>query len=253
MERGKVSMFAAKFKKALSEGMLNELGKATRYCHRVRQLTPYRMVMTLMALFAGTRVESLADLQRGFNALFGYTMDYKPFYDQLAKREFAGFMRETARRLLEALVVRVLGMPQGGAFSEFRRIVIQDGSSFAIKDALKEVFPGRFKKVKPAAVELHTTLDLLDESLSKVILTADTASERAALPEASSLRGSLLLTDRGYFDRDYLSALSKAGASFIIRAPKGLNPKVLEAFDAQGQRIRQFCGKPLKTLRIAKR
>ncbi|MGH8564668.1 MAG: hypothetical protein ACREXW_11520, partial [Gammaproteobacteria bacterium] len=42
-----------KFKKALSEGVLNELGKATRYCHRVRQLTPYRMVMTLMALFAG--------------------------------------------------------------------------------------------------------------------------------------------------------------------------------------------------------
>ncbi|MCA1602419.1 MAG: IS4 family transposase [Acidobacteria bacterium] len=246
-------MFAAKFKRALSEGMLNELGKATRYCHRVRQLTPYRMVMTLMALFAGTRVESLADLQRGFNALFGYTMEYKPFYDQLAKREFAGFMRETARRLLETLVIRVLGMPQGGAFSEFRRIVIQDGSSFAIKDALKEVFPGRFKKVKPAAVELHTTLDLLDESLSKVTLTADTASERAALPEASSLRGSLLLADRGYLDRDYLSALSKAGASFIIRAPKGLNPKVLEAFDAQGQRIRQFCGKPLKTLRIAKR
>ena len=83
--------------------------------------------MTLMALFAGTRVESLADLQRGFNALFGYAMDYKPFYDQLAKREFATFMRETARRLLETLVIRVLGVAPGGAFSEFRRIVIQDG------------------------------------------------------------------------------------------------------------------------------
>jgi hypothetical protein len=54
------------------------------------------MVMTLMDLFGGTRVESLADLQRGFNALFGYAMDYKPFYDQLAKREFAVFMREMA-------------------------------------------------------------------------------------------------------------------------------------------------------------
>ena len=117
----------------------------------------------------------------------------------------------------------------------------------------KRCFPGRFKKVKPAAVELHATLDLLDESLSKVTLTADTASERAALPKASSLGGSLLLADRGYFDRDYLSELTKAGASFVIRAPKGLNPKVLEAFDAKGQRIRQFCGKPLKTLRIAKR
>lgn len=252
-EQEKISTFAAKFKKAFSEGVLNELGKATRYCHRVRQLTPYRMVMTLMALFAGTRVESLADLQRGFNALFGYAMDYKPFYDQLAKREFAVFMRETARGLLETLVIRVLGVASGGAFSEFRRIVIQDGSSFAIKDALKEVFPGRFKKVKPAAVELHATLDLLDESLSKVTLTADTASERAALPNASSLGGCLLLADRGYFDRDYLLELTEAGASFVIRAPKGLNPKVLEAFDAQDRRIPKFVGKPLKTLRIAKR
>jgi Transposase DDE domain len=253
MEQNKVNTFAAKFKKAFSEAVLNELGKATRYCHRVRQLTPYRMVMTLMALFAGTQVESLADLQRGFNALFGYAMDYKPFYDQLAKREFATFMRETARRLLETLVIRVLGVAPRGAFSEFRRIVIQDGSSFAIKDALKEVFPGRFKKVKPAAVELHATLDLLDESLSKVTLTADTASERAALPKASSLGGCLLMADRGYFDRDYLLELTKAGASFVIRAPKGLNPKVLEAFDAQGRRIPKFVGKPLKTLRFAKR
>jgi hypothetical protein len=253
MEREKINTFAAKFKKAFSEGVLNELGKATRYCHRVRQLTPYRMVMTLMALFAGTRVESLADLQRGFNALFGYAMDYKPFYDQLAKREFAVFMRETARGLLETLVIRVLGVASGGAFSEFRRIVIQDGSSFAIKDALKEVFPGRFKKVKPAAVELHATLDLLDESLSKVTLTADTASERAALPKASSLGGCLLLADRGYFDRDYLLELTEVGASFVIRAAKGLNPKVLEAFDAQDRRIPKFVGKPLKTLRIAKR
>jgi hypothetical protein len=40
MEQNKVNTFAAKFKKAFSEAVLNELGKATRYCHRVRQLTP---------------------------------------------------------------------------------------------------------------------------------------------------------------------------------------------------------------------
>ena len=61
------------------------------------------------------------------------------------------------------------------------------------------------------------------------------------------------MADRGYFDRDYLLELTKAGASFVIRAQKGLNPKVLEAFDAQGRRIPKFFGKPLKTLRIAKR
>jgi hypothetical protein len=40
-------------------------------------------------------------------------VDYKPFYDQLAKREFCRVMRETARRLLETLVIRVLGVAPG--------------------------------------------------------------------------------------------------------------------------------------------
>ena len=77
MEQNKVNTFAAKFKKAFSEAVLNELGKATRYCHRVRQLTPYRMVMTLMALLRARGWKAWR-LQRGFNALFGYAMDYKP-------------------------------------------------------------------------------------------------------------------------------------------------------------------------------
>ena len=40
MEQNKVNTFAAKFKKAFSEAVLNELGKATRYCHRVRAVYP---------------------------------------------------------------------------------------------------------------------------------------------------------------------------------------------------------------------
>ncbi|MGQ0593718.1 MAG: transposase [Gammaproteobacteria bacterium] len=162
-------------------------------------------------------------------------------------------MRETARGLLETLVIRVLGVAPGGTFSEFRRIVIQDGSSFAIKDALKEVFPGRFKKVKPAAVELHATLDLLDESLSKVTLTADTASERAALPKASSLGGCLLMADRGLLRPGLPLGTDEGGGELCHPCPERLESQGAGGLRAQGQRIPRFCGKPLKTLRIAKR
>jgi hypothetical protein len=36
-------------------------------------------------------------------------------------------------------------------------IVIQDGSSFAIKPTLATTFPGRFTTIEPAAVEVHAT------------------------------------------------------------------------------------------------
>ena len=68
---------------------------------------------------------------------------------------------------------KVLGFKKGRVFSEFRHLVLQDGSSFAIHDGLREVFPGRFKVVIPAAVALHTTMDLLCDAPTTVVLTPD--------------------------------------------------------------------------------
>ena len=118
MEQNKVNTFAAKFKKAFSEAVLNELGKATRYCHRVRQLTPYRMVMTLMALFAGTQVESFAELRRGSNAVLATPWTTSPSTTNWPNG-VAVLMRETAHGLFETLVIRVLGVASGNDFSEF--------------------------------------------------------------------------------------------------------------------------------------
>jgi len=53
-------------------------------------------------------------------------------------------------------------------------MVIQDGSSFAIKDNLRDGFSGRFKGLSPAAVELHVSMDLLSEALEHITLTPDT-------------------------------------------------------------------------------
>jgi len=102
------------------------------------------------------------------------------------------------------MTLKVLGFEKGRTFAEFRHIIIQDGSSFAIHDALREVFPGRFQVVKPTAVELHTTMDLLCDAPTTVVLTPDTTSEQAFLPEPASLQAGLLLADRGYLDLHYL-------------------------------------------------
>ena len=142
----------------------------------------------------------------------------------------------------------MLGFDKGHAFTEFRHIILQDGSSFAIHDGLREVFPGRFKAVKPAAVELHTTMDLLCDAPTTVVLTPDTANEQAFLPEPASLRASLLLADRGYIDVHYLRRVQDAGGFFLIRAKAGMNPQVVEAFREDGKRLRSLRHKPLKAI-----
>lgn len=185
--------------------------------------------------------------------MHGTRIAYKPCHKQLAKWRFADFMRERLALMLEQWVVRVLGAPQGGAWAEFRHILIQDGSSFGVKEALTRYYPGRFKRHGPAAVELHVTLDLLQESIARVALTPDTFPERPELPAAHALRGCLLLADRGYFAVPYLRALVAADAAFVVRGYTHLNPTILAAFGEGGKRLKRLQGKPLRAVRLPKR
>lgn len=248
MDHGQLSMVADKFQWVFSEVLLNGCGKAVKFCRRQRVLTPFRLGLALTATCASQRVETIADFHCGFNALFGTTVTYKAFYNQVAKPHFADFARTMAARLISDMTLKVLGFAKGRAFGEFRHIVIQDGSSFAIHDGLREVFPGRFKAVKPAAVELHTTMDLLCDAPTTVVLTPDTTNEQAFLPEPVSLQESLVLADRGYLDLHYLHRVQEAGGFFIIRAKAGMNPRVVEAFREDGKRLRSLRNKPLKAI-----
>ncbi len=248
MDHGQLSMVADKFQWVFSESLLNACGKDAKFCRRERIITPFRLGLALTATCASQRVETLADLYRGFNALFGTTVTYKAFYNQMAKPHFADFARTMTERLISDMTLKVLGFAKGHAFAAFRHIVIQDGSSFAIHDSLREVFPGRFKAVKPAAVELHTTMDLLCDAPTTVVLPPDTTSEQAFLPEPTSLRDSLLLADRGYLDLHYLHRVQDEGGFFLIRAKAGMNPQVLEAFREDGKRLRSLRHKSLQTI-----
>jgi Transposase DDE domain len=248
MDHGQLSMVADKFQWVFSEALLNACGKNVKFCRRQRIITPFRLGLALTATCASQRVETIADLHCGFNALFGTTITDKAFYKQVAKPHFADFSRTMTERLISEMTLKVLGFAKGQAFAALRHIIIQDGSSFAIHESLREVFPGRFKTVKPAAVELHTTMDLLCDAPTTVVLTPDTTSEQAFLPAPTSLKDSVLLADRGYLDLHYLRRVQDEGGFFLIRAKAGMNPQVIEAFREDGKRLRSLRHKSLQTI-----
>ena len=88
--------------------VVNDLGRDVGFCFRERVITPYRLVLSLLAGHAMGKVETLADIQRQFNALFATTVAYKPFHNQLAKRSFPDFMRQVLSTILQQWVVEVL-------------------------------------------------------------------------------------------------------------------------------------------------
>src|SRR4029077_12725520 len=134
MDHGQLSMVVDKFQWVFSESLLNACGKDVNFCPRQRRTTQFRLGLSLTGTCASQRVETIADFHCGFNALFGTTVTYKAFYNQVAKPHFAAFSRLMTERLIGDMTLKVLGFKKGRAFAAFRRIVIQDGSSFAIHD-----------------------------------------------------------------------------------------------------------------------
>ena len=86
-----------------------------------------------------SKVESIADIQRAFNASCANNVQYKPLHNQLAKRQFPVFMRGECAHLLEQLAVKALRFSSDSAFARFERIELQDGTSFALKPSLSSL------------------------------------------------------------------------------------------------------------------
>jgi len=87
------------FKRVFSEQELNRLGKEVRYCQRERVVTPFRLVMAMLSTLSSRKVETLADLQRGFNALFGERLAYKPFHESAFQARVCGVHAGVRRAL----------------------------------------------------------------------------------------------------------------------------------------------------------
>jgi len=58
--------------------------------------------------------------------------------------------------------------------------VIQDGSSFAVHDALARTFGGRFTKIRPAAVECTRFLSVYRDQVLRAQVAADKERRRTS-------------------------------------------------------------------------
>jgi len=234
-----ISIIPKKLKLILSKNKLNKLGKATGFTKRERNITTFQLVTAMICTLGDKKTDYLSDILRCFNQLTDQNVRYKPFHNQLSKPELAELMKVVADKVFTYWINNVLEYKKG-YFSKFKNVYIQDGSSFAVKDELKNVWPGRFTKISPGAVELHATINLKTGSFEQASITPDSFSERAEMPTVEELRGNLFLADRGYYSGKFIVQLNKAGGYYVLRA-KGLKRVlILSAVRADGkQRVKK--------------
>jgi hypothetical protein len=245
------------FRRVLSSSAVERLARETGFTQRRARVASAKSVLWAMLLALGGQLTRyVSDVLRTLNARDGTTLRYKPFWKRLARPGFPAFTKALFHELCHSMTRRVLARQIGSVASRFSDILIDDGSSFAIADGLADVFPGRFTKVAPAAVELHGHMSLLTGNFGRVTLAADKEPERPFLPAADALpTNSLTLRDRGYIDANYFAALEARNtpAYLICRARKNQNPVIIEVLSGLPRRAaRKWKGKRVKQLRAKK-
>jgi len=100
LRRTHFTRFAHGLKATLERERLTGLARRLGQCWRLRDVTPQRLVCSLLEALGSRRVETVADIQRAFNAQTGLGTRYKAFYNQLAKPGFPRFMRAVFQELL---------------------------------------------------------------------------------------------------------------------------------------------------------
>jgi hypothetical protein len=237
---------ASALQEALGAEELKQLARQCRFQRRERKLTALELLVACISTLGSGEAQWIADIVRTFNKITGKNVQYKPFYNQLAKKEFPEFLLLVLERLVKKLTMQMIRSQIPGKLSIFSDILIHDGTSFALKDTLARCWPGRFTTNSPAAVELHVTMSLLDDSPIGIMLAPDKDSERLYLPETSELVHRLLLADRGYQGRDYFAELQSAGGYYVIRGTKNIRPMIVKASGSDGRRLAHLEGKKLK-------
>ena len=248
MNQQHFNAFCQKLNGALSDDVIHGYAGETGFCQRKRQVSARQLLLCLLTTMGYEKTESIADIHRRFVEWTGEDIAYRAMHSQLSKASFPAFMREVLSHLLTHWLEPVQVFGHDSPFSRFEQILLQDGSSFAVKDSLQGTYPGRFSTVSPAAVELHATMDLLADQACAISLTEDTASERDYLPEIEELDNSLLLVDRGYFDLDWFYRLNAGGGYFVARCLNDVNPVVEKAWSEQGKRLKFATDQKLKTI-----
>ena len=139
MDPQQLTSMAHKFQAVLDADVLNERGEQLGFCQRQRLITPFRFGLSVIASMATEQVASLADLHRQFNDLWDGESTYKAFYNQMLTASCGEFLRTALCDIMGKLTRKVLGFEAGHALSAFNRLVIQEGSSFALHHALADI------------------------------------------------------------------------------------------------------------------
>lgn len=246
----KITQIKTELKKKLSPKVLNKIARETEFIQRTRKTEGFNVFWSIISGFVIGQATEIAGMLRAYQKDTGIKINYSAWYNRLSKAGFANFMCEMADYLINHLYTQRLRAQ--GLLDRFDDVLIQDGSTLSINNLLQDVFPGRFTKTAPAAIELHLFFSLRFGNIQGLNLAPDTVSEYKFMPkpEEHNLQNTLSLFDRGYNSIDDLHDIELGNGYVLVRMKENINPMVLFANHKDQRTDQYFRNKPLRNIKL---
>lgn len=131
----------------------------------------------------------------------------------------AKFLKSIFAETMTMAVGKALPVKTAKVLSQFKDVKICDSTKITLPDKLAEIWPGLGGRNAKASLKIQGVYSLLSSSFTSIELTKAPGSDTTYSEKLLSLvnKSELLITDLGYYCKDFFNNISKKGAYFLTR------------------------------------
>ena len=210
---------------------------------RTGKVCPYEFLMVVILGLSVRGTTSIAQLGHLFGEVTGVQLARSSFWAR-----FNGGFSELTKWLLDRLVGEARQTPPTppGYLKVFKDVLAVDSTVVKVHDDLRRVWKGTRRTSAKAALKVHAWVRALTGELVKYRVTREAFGDSRAFGIDSSLRGTLVLMDRGDCSPSLWRRIDTVGGYFLTRVPKGWNQVITSMNRRHRGRARKLVGKSLQ-------
>ncbi len=208
--------------------VLRRLAQDSGFIQRHRKVDP-------VAFFWAVTLEAGVYLQRSLEQLrFAYNhkapkplYSYASFYDRFTP-ELVEFLHQCVAHGLSQLR-NAPGNRLAPKLARFEDLLIQDSTIVRLSAALATLYPPVRRNYPTAGVKVATLVSIRANGPRRVELCAESVNDRDTLKIGPWVKGSILLTDLGFYKHQGFARIAENGGFYLSRIQSTVNPRFLRS------------------------
>lgn len=206
------------FIKFFSSTKIMEIAIKSGFIKRKRSLMPDTLVKVFtfaLANIVNPSLNQIASKCEEFQP--GLTISKTAIFNKMPSA--AKFLKSIFIETMAMAVGKALPIKTAKILSQFKDVKICDSTKITLPDKLAKIWPGLGGRNAKASLKIQGVYSLLSSSFTSIELTKAPGTDNIYCERLLSLinRGELLITDLGYYYKDFFNNISEKGAYFITR------------------------------------